>query len=692
MRICGVQNHISFQRALTPSELKEQAQLQRQASQLLGQTGNSVFIIQEASLPQSAQTNTGVSSLASDESLKFFKEMKDYLGFNMVEVFPPGQRSRSSSNTYIPYGGTALSLGNHQISPELLTKDTFNNILTTDEFKEIVAKNTWEHKNSLVNYENVIEEDSAQEQALKKAFKRFMALDENSDLKKNYTTFLSENDDWLEPRGVFKAAKKENDNKWLLEWANEFDQNLYDPKQDRTKSQIRINELKEKYSTEIDFYKFKQFLTEEHLQIGRKNLHGLDLKLIGDCHIGFEEDDLFANPTAFKKGVSVGWELPALDYETIKDPNSEAAKVLMKKVELFAKRYDGIRFDVGWAYVAPKLNGETHEVGDDSILKMIENTVKRVQGKNFDQNNLLYEFEAGPEDFSPFKNGKLRPELQNRINVNSQAYIADDWGYLEEFVRRGWVNEDLLLGVANHDPICLRQLAEGKDPLTKVPAKEILAQREPQVKLLAKLLKLDENTLRTNPAEFAKAKFALPLNGKHVMAFFVDVFGDSRRFDKQDFHDYQCYRNKVPENYIGTYINSLKEGFGYNRMDALAKRFRSLGFDEKHPELLKQLIKFRDILLEPDTVSGNPPKVSNEVEAEIDAGLSAVKKPQNRYLKAVLLSFGALAAAGTLTLYAIKKSKAKPDNEQSEIQSLKEPLPPESLKSAPVLKNKFIIA
>ncbi len=48
------------------------------------------------------------------------------------------------------------------------------------------------------------------------------------------------------------------------------------------------------------------------------------------------------------------WKVLSLDYDKIKDRDSASAKLLKRKVELHARRYDAIRFDVGWSYVVPE--------------------------------------------------------------------------------------------------------------------------------------------------------------------------------------------------------------------------------------------------------------------------------------------------------------------------------------------------
>ena len=54
---------------------------------------------------------------------------------------------------------------------------------------------------------------------------------------------------------------------------------------------------------------------------------------------------------------------------------------------------------MGWSYVVPEKYGslkniQPKELGDD-VLNLIEETVKEVKGKDYDLNNLIYEFQGG---------------------------------------------------------------------------------------------------------------------------------------------------------------------------------------------------------------------------------------------------------------------------------------------------------
>ncbi len=579
MRISKIQTPIAFKRALTQNELKDYKKVLKEAKETVGQTGKSIFIMPTSCLPQASKLNTGIGHIASPKAQEYFDYMHNYLDFNIVEDLPAGQ-VKDTSGMYCAYNGSALGLGNHQISPELLTTPEYENLLTKEELTEIAKNNTSPKKDSIVNFKNVMDADGAQNAALKKAYERFKKLDDSSELKKRYTDYVRENDDWL-------SFEREDE-------------------------------------PDIDFYKFKQFLADEHLKKGKEELNKKGIKLAGDCLIGFSKDEVKAFPKAFKKDHFIGlpdWELPALDYDTILDKDSDAYKLLKRKIQLYAKRYDIIRFDVAWAYVTPvitpdnerKIAEKNRKYMQDSILKNIEEWVKEVKGEDFDLKNLIYEFDADGKDFQAFNSDDtLIKPLQDRVKIYGNTYMhnepGDKWGYNKAFLNRGWSPDEYILGVGNHDPQPLRQIAENKIERIRYYDEDedkYVIRRENHkqgaIKPLSEELSLDANKLQ-DPVEFSKAKFAEPMMSKNNQFFYMDVFGRRERFDMQGFneiiHPEKNYAYKVPENFQKAYHSALEKGFGFNIMDSLQKVFKAKGYDKEKPELYEKIKKYNNILCE----------------------------------------------------------------------------------------------
>lgn len=590
MLVGRISPNLSFGRALKDNEIGEFKKTLNEGKQLAGQTGNSVFIMPSTSMPQSAGVNTGVSNLVSDESIKYLNDMKTYLGFNVVEDLPVNQFYG------VHYRGSALSLGEQNINPELLTTEEYGSILKKEEFDEIVKANSKENKESIANFENVMGKDSAQMKALKQAHERFKALDENSDLKKRYNEFVKNNEERL--------------------------------------SIARENEL------DADFFKFKQFLAEDHLKKGIAKLHEQDIRYCRDVALNFDADEVKAFPNAFKKdhymGVP-GWTIDSLNFDNITDESSDAYKLLKMKVQYAAKDADMLRFDAAWNYVTPIVTpkGESNILDSnrkslgDNLLKLIEQWVKEVKGDDFDvKKNLMYEFEAGVKEFSPFWEEKLIPGVKDRVNIYQTTYMNDGWGSNEAFKARGWTADELSVGVGNHDSQPLRQVAEGVHDTVNGNA----VHKNASINPLAKILKLDAEALQ-NPVEFAKAKWAETLTGKNNHFFFADVFGWSDRFnDHTGVTNKEApvnYRRKVSVNYMQNYLDSVKEGFGFNIMDSLAKVFKAKGLDESNPDLYQKIVKFSNIIADKEELNEKAEEViSDTVKSDtVKAAESSAEKP-----------------------------------------------------------------
>lgn len=643
MLVTSAKSNISFGRALNSKELRQFSDVREKAKKAAGQTGKSIFIVHDTCLPQSACKNTGVSSLSSQDTLDFLAYMKPYLGFNTLEILPAGEL-KNENGFYCAYAGSSLSLGNHQINPELLTKKDFGEILTQEEYDSIVKSNMIAEKDSLVNYPNVVDKNSAQESALRKAFARFQTLGDDTKIKQDFKRFVSENNDWLEPKAIYQILSDENSGLDFTCWS-EIDRRLYDSTFSAETRAKRITEILNTNPNEADFYKFKQFLADEHLAIGRKNLNNLGVKLTGDCPIGFSRDEIWAYPDAFSKEYQIGdldWYATALNYETIKDPQSSSAQLLKRKVQLHAKRYDGIRFDVGWAYVVPKLNradgtSSIKYLGDD-VLSFIENAVKEIKGEDYDLKNLIYEFQGG----EIFSGTSLIPPVQKRVGIFDSVYMKDTqyelWGSNNALERRGF--RPYVMGVGNHDAQPLRQIANG------VPDIQIDGEvhKTNALDALAKILKLDKKSLE-NPVQFAKAKWAEPMMAENNMMFYMDVFGREERFnmhgENRIVHPWKNFAYKIPANYQEAYHRAIQEGYGFNIMDSLEKVFAAKGLDKTQPELYSEIVKFRNILNE----DGFAPIVKS-----------------NKYIKPLVIAAIVTCAAALAISKIFIKNKKQTDN------------------------------
>ncbi len=630
-------NNLNFQRRLTSSEAKDVNGLHPKIQTALGHTGQNILIVHDPCLPVKPEKDMGIGYLLSDMGMKFLNDIKTLLGITAVEVHPQGEYYVSKRSGFCcPYSGTALSLGAHIIPPEVLLQEDFGKLLSKGDINSLYELNNSFENQKFVNFEKFVTKDSPFERVLRKAFLNFQNLDKNSGLMQKFKTYCLNNADWLEPMGVYDALvnKYKNNSKY---WT-ELDRNLFNPDYNSSFKENRLKQIMSEGQEEIEFFKFKQFMAEKVLAKSKEKLNNLGLKLTGDCLIGFSEAEKFAFPKAFVKDKSIGWGLPALDYDSIWDANSPAAKLLKRKVELFAKRYDSIRFDVAWAYLNPAIKDlntgktEHRHLKTDAILRMIENTVLSVKGRDFDLKNLIYEFEASGEDFPLDKFN--REFIKNRTKVYSMQYMSRQWGHTPAFVNFfDFPKESLLVGLGNQDVLPIKVFAEIKElDFSKVEPDEkykilsdtfgcdinrlkssfelsenltrryhdLYSLKMVQAEILSEKYNIPIEELINSPTEFAKVKAAEAFVSPNSMFYYMDVLGRSDILDSQDFNGIKNYRYRISSDYLKEYNNAVSKGFGVNMFDIYEKRFKVLGLDKKYPELFSKIQKYNKIIQEPE--------------------------------------------------------------------------------------------
>lgn len=629
--------NINFKRHLTTAEEKELVQIDAQAKQLLGNTGNSVLIVHDACLPQSPERNTGVANILSKDSGGFFEFAKTYFGINTIEVLPQGEFVRKHKNGLVcAYGYSALGLNDSLIDAETLTTEKWHKILLPKEFKEIVEANDAKNRRTVVNFENINSRESVFNTNMRRAYERFKALDSSEALRVDFENFKHKNDSWLTPKAVYSLIKSENNGRDWERWQSGLDRQLYSKQGPYTQQdrQARIEQLLKNNKKEVDFFKFKQFMAEKHLQAGRENLHTQGLKLFGDMPIKFSKDEVWANPEAFLFDRYVGandWKAPCLNYSALSNENSAASELLKLKSRLAARRYDGMRIDVSWMYVRPKMidaatrNVEHLELGD-TALRLIEREFERVQGADYSPQNIIHEFKAGHEDFSMFKNGAIRPEVASRVVILESENMEPSWGHADAYFKTlGMEKNSVIYGVGDHTAQPLRQIAAGmEDVVAQAKGRGSLVRLYNQAQVLAEIFNESvENMMK--PSEFIRAKFADIMGAKHNFMFYMDPLGGISRFDSQGLNRKENYRYKISSDFKELYHQAVQKGLALNLPDALAKAFEKAGLDKEHKELYNKLLKFAKILKEKDStkISDNLENTSNGLGAKKCAFIAA---------------------------------------------------------------------
>lgn len=222
-----------------------------------------------------------ISSLPSKYGIGCFsKEAYEFVdqliagGQKFWQILPLGPTGYGDS----PYQSFSTYAGNpYFIDLEaLIARD----LLTEEECSSC----DWGGSESYVDYEKVYE---SRFKLLRLAFDRY---DLNPD--QEYWEFVRENGFWLEDYALYMAIKDSLDN---IAW-NEWPQELKD------RHPHALQKAREDLAQEITFYRFQQYLFQQHWRALKNYANENGIQIIGDIpiYVAFDSADTWANPLMFQ--------------------------------------------------------------------------------------------------------------------------------------------------------------------------------------------------------------------------------------------------------------------------------------------------------------------------------------------------------------------------------------------------------
>ena len=350
---------------------KIDTKLVSEALKVLGKD-NFALIIHGSSFPSKNGEDTGFGTFNSEAG----HELIDYAHgiFNALQLGPAGKTKSSDSS---PYTGTIFSGNPLFIDLKQLTEKKWDNILSQATFEKVVAGNPKQNQGRTA-YSYIIK---AQNEALKEAWANFKEIHGGlfgSSIKKEFDKFKKENSFWLDNDSLYEALSIENDNDFWYTWKNETDKKLMNPKSEDEKKAYaqRIDEIKNKYSDEIEFYKFCQFVLEKQNEETKKYALSKGIKMIADRQVAFSDRDAWAYQSLFLEGWYLGcppdyfskdgqaWGFPVMDPDKMFNSDGSLGEggILMKNLykKMFKENPGGVRIDhiVGlidpWVYKVGK--------------------------------------------------------------------------------------------------------------------------------------------------------------------------------------------------------------------------------------------------------------------------------------------------------------------------------------------------
>jgi len=355
--------NITFTRAIRPDEKKDYGDTIAEGKKFLG-IENLAIILHGSSFPQ-ADKDLFIGSPFNKKA----KEVNAFLkmhGFDSIQLGPPGLISKENVS---PYSASVNSKNYLFADMNKLTSDNYGNILKPSDIEkktsELYKESTQTDFNSAFKvYDSLFEtaydnlkNNKTDSSALK--------------LKSEFNHFKKTSGDWLETDALFEVIRKKYNTSDIEKWPD-MAKNLITYKNDpespkHEKALELIAKLKETHGTEVQIFKFKQFIMDkQEKEFIKANPNKLNY--ISDAIIGFSTRDLWANQDSFLPGYRVGcphggpgngsqmWDIPVLNPKTLFNEDGSlgsGGKLLRQKFEKLLDSYQNIRIDHAMGLVDP---------------------------------------------------------------------------------------------------------------------------------------------------------------------------------------------------------------------------------------------------------------------------------------------------------------------------------------------------
>ena len=316
-----------------------------------------------------------------DEAYKFVDFLSNAeQGF--WQVLPLGPTGFGNS----PYQPLSAFAGNpYFISPEKLIND---GLLTWDDCNCLDFGSDIERVDYGAIYSN-------RAGLLRLAYNRFLdRCKDNSELNKEYKTFIKDNDNWIVDFALYHTIKKQQDNKAWFEWEDKY----------RLRDKKALDEVLSDNAEYIDFIYFRQFMFMKQWEALHEYAKSKNVKIIGDLpfYVSLDSADVWQHPEVFLLDkdlvpkVVAGcppdafsttgqmWGNPIYDWATLK---TSGYKWWIDRIKRNQELFDVIRIDHfhGFAeyYAIPygaenAVNGKQEKGPGLDFFKALEKALGRV--------------------------------------------------------------------------------------------------------------------------------------------------------------------------------------------------------------------------------------------------------------------------------------------------------------------------
>jgi len=608
---------------------------------------NLSMIIHGPSFPSAEGQNIGIGSPNTQGGQNFMQFLSD-LGFNGVQLGPEGKTKPIDAS---PYVGTMFSYNPLFIDLYQLTQKDYAEILSSDTYKRIVSENP-SHTNRSA-YEYIYK---ASDSALREAFNNYKEkFSQNNSkilrLAKKLEDFVQKNSYWLEKDALYEALTTKHGNDYWPMWNDELDKNLYNSegKFSYDEAQNRINEIKNNYKYEIEYYEFVQFISFIQKQKTKDFALNLNMKTIADCQVAFSDRDYWANQALFLQGWSLGcppdvfsddgqaWGFPVADPNKLFNEDGSlgnAGQLLKARFgKMFAENPGGVRIDhiIGlidpFVYKAGKLpkpdQGASRLYSSPEHSELSKYSYLRIRDLNHEvgpesEKRVLRVSDDQIKEYSQFLE-KIVIQAAKEKKIGQDSIICEDLGTITAPVE-AVMEKSKLSGirmtqfvdpeVADH-PYRIKYTqpqhwamigSHDNQPLMSW-VDELYRENKiyPHAENLSADLKEShveefKQEILNNPGTFLTAKFAelFASPAENIQIFFADFFGSRERYNMPGTSGSENWSLRIPDNYEAYYKEQLAKGEAMNIAEVLIMAITAKGskFAEKHHELTEKLRKY----------------------------------------------------------------------------------------------------
>ena len=611
MKILGINNDkINFERKPSIQEMQVYTNSINKGLKLLNKQVD--IIIHNSSAPSLPSENAGIGSLFSRTTQEKLIPFLKAHGITGIQQEPNNLRKMGDPSPYAPESSAKNIF---MIPLEKLTTSKYGKILPSNIFAEIVSK---VNDNGYVNYKQVNQDF---DNALRIAYTNF----KKGDLLKTEFEEFKQNDKRTEQNAIFRILNKHYKKSWE-KWDG-IDKNLYSPhnaKQVKA-ANARIEELKNKYKDEIDFFAFQQFIIDLENKDSNKLALQTGVKIIGDSPVASPAADEWINQDLFLKGKAIGcppdyfskngqrWGFKYFNPTYIFNPDGtlgKAGKILKEKYDsFFASFPGGLRIDHLIGLIDPFIyTVKDNKMTTSNSGRIYSLFTGKFQKKDSEFSNILEKIVLQSAKDHGMSKEELICEDLGEKTVPTQK-VMKKLGLsgisLTQFGDRGAkAAEGNTIMIGSHDN---ESVIEYTDKLFGNPDRQkelirkanYLAHDTAPMDATKEDMKKYRRELKTDKSKFIAANFAelFTSPAKRIQIFFSDFWGIGKTYNRPGTIDGN-WSLRVGNNFENDYYRAVAEGKAPNLAKAVATALRQRGLDKANPELIKDLDNSAKILAE----------------------------------------------------------------------------------------------